>query len=264
MDNEPHRILELALRLAREAGAIQRARYESGVAAATKSASIDLVTEVDHACETHIVAEIARERPSDAIVAEEGHGRAAVDATWCWVIDPLDGTTNFAHGYPWFCVSIGVLRKGVRFVGVVYEALRDELFFATKGGGARRNDATIRVSSCDALGRALLATGFAYDIHESDDDNLAAFARVAKRARGLRRAGSAALDLCSVACGRLDGYWEAKLKVWDVAAGLLIVEEAGGRVSDFSRGASPDSGREVLATNGVIHASLQTLIREAR
>jgi len=255
-DPELQKILELARELVRQAGGIQRDRFETTLAIDTKSASIDLVTEVDKACEALIVEGIASARPGDAILAEEGHGEDRDDATLRWIIDPLDGTTNFAHGFPRFCVSVGVERAGQRAVGVVYDPLLDECFEAVVGAGAWLGDRRLQVSPETEFGRALVATGFAYDVHRSDDDNLARFARVVKTARGIRRDGSAALDLCYVAAGRLDAYWELKLHPWDVAAGLLILEEAGGQSSDLRGGPVPRSGREIVATNGALHDAL--------
>jgi myo-inositol-1(or 4)-monophosphatase len=246
----------LAIRLAREAGALQRARYETTLEIASKSRPIDLVTEVDRACEALIVAAIRRERPDDDILAEEGGAHADAGAAWRWVIDALDGTVSFAHGYPCFAVSMGVVHCGVRTVGVVYEPLRDELFEAVRGGGARRNGKPIAVSTEARFGRALVATGFAYDVHDSERDNLESFARVVKSAGGVRRDGSAAIDLCYVACGRFEAYWELKLHPWDVAAGILIVEEAGGRVTDLGGGAVPSSGSEIASSNGRVHGDL--------
>jgi myo-inositol-1(or 4)-monophosphatase len=254
--SETARVLELAERLAREAGALQRERYETNLEIRTKSAPIDLVTEVDHACEQLIVGALAAERPDDAIVAEEGGGNDRPDATWRWIIDPLDGTTNYAHGYPRFCVSIGVEHEGIRSVGVVYDPLLDELYCATRGQGAVLNGRPLRVSGEGDLGRSLIATGFAYDVHGSPTDNLGNLGAVVKQARGIRRDGSAALNLCYVAAGRFDGYWELKLHAWDVAAGLLLVEEAGGRVSDLRGGPPPRSGSEIIASNGGIHEAL--------
>lgn len=257
-------VLELAVQLARQAGALQRSRYETALQIETKSAPVDLVTEVDRACEELVVSGIRRARPSDAIVAEEGTREAGVDADWRWVIDPLDGTTNFAHGYPRFCVSIGVEHAGRAAVGVVYDPLMDELYHAVAGAGAFRNGRGIRVSQETELGRGLLATGFAYDRRSSAVDNLDHFAAFLKSARALRRDGSAALDLCYVASGRLDGYWELKLSPWDVAAGSLVVEEAGGRCSDFEGGPGHRSGRQVVASNGALHeAMLAVLARGA-
>lgn len=256
-DPEHRAILDLARGLALRAGALQRERYETALTIETKSAAIDLVTEVDRACEALIVEGIRSARPRDAILAEEGLADDCGDGATCWIIDPLDGTTNFAHGFPRFCVSIGVEQAGSRVVGVVYDPLLDERFEALRGAGAWLGSRRLAVSREPELGRALVATGFAYDVHHSDDDNLASFARVVKQARGIRRDGSAALDLCHVAAGRLDGYWELKLKPWDVAAGLLIVEEAGGRTSDFAGGPAPRSGEEVVASNGRVHEALR-------
>ena len=260
-------ILELAREVAGRAATIQRERYETGLTIDTKSASIDLVTEVDRACEAAIVERIQAARPEDAILAEEGHGEDGEDE-FRWIIDPLDGTTNFAHGFPRFCVSIGVERRAndgsyERVVGVVQDPLLDERFEAVKEEGAWLGARRLAVSAEAEWGRALVATGFAYDVHRSDDDNLASFRNVVKSARGIRRDGSAALDLCYVAAGRVDAYWELKLHPWDVAAGILIVEEAGGRVSDY-RGGPPDrSGREVASSNGHLHAALLDQIEPA-
>jgi myo-inositol-1(or 4)-monophosphatase len=254
-------LLAIATRLAREAGQIQRERYATDLQIETKSASIDLVTEVDKACEALIVDSLKKERPGDAILAEEGGGTDSDGAEWRWVIDPLDGTTNFAHAYPRFCVSIGIEHRDVRSVGVVYDPLLDELYHATRGGGAFLNGRPIRVSSEDSLDNALLATGFAYDVRRTRDDNIAQFARFLKTARAVRRDGSAALDLCYVAAGRLDAFWEFKLHAWDVAAGLLIVDEAGGRCSDAYGGPPLRSGRETVASNGHLHDEMISVLQ---
>jgi len=253
--------LALAQRLAREAGAVQRERYETVLTIGTKSAAVDLVTEVDKRCEALIVESLHRERPDDAILAEEGSNREAAGAPWRWVIDPLDGTVNYAHGYPRFCVSIGAERHGVRTVGVIYDPLLEELYHAVRGSGAFRNEQPIRVSREAELGRALFATGFAYDVHRSHEDNLDHFGRFVKNARAVRRDGSAALDLCYVACGRLDGYWELKLHPWDLSAGSLLVEEAGGRVTDLSGAPLPVDGRSVVSSNGSLHEAMLALLR---
>ena len=257
-------VLELAFRLARAAGEIQRDRYATDLEIHTKSAPVDLVTDVDKACEALIVGTLESERPEDAILAEEGGERIRAEAAWRWVIDPLDGTTNYAHAYPRFCVSIGVEFQDARSVAVVYDPLMDELYHAVAGGGAYLNGRPIRVSKETALDRSLLATGFAYDRRKSEQDNLDNFAAFLKAARALRRDGSAALDLCYVAAGRLDGFWEFKLAPWDVAAGYLIVEEAGGRCSDASGGAAPASGSEVVASNGHIHEAMLEVLRSMR
>jgi myo-inositol-1(or 4)-monophosphatase len=249
-------VLELASGLARAAGKIQRERYATGFEIRTKSAAVDLVTDVDESCEALIVSALEAERPADAILAEEGGGRDRSGAAWRWIVDPLDGTTNYAHGYPRFCVSIGVEFEGARTVGVVYDPLMDQLYHAVTGRGAYLNGRRIRVSKETALDRSLLATGFAYDRRASEQDNLDNFAAFLKAARALRRDGSAALDLCYVAAGRLDGFWEFKLAPWDVAAGYLIIEEAGGRCTDVSGGTPPASGSEVVASNGHIHQAM--------
>jgi myo-inositol-1(or 4)-monophosphatase len=263
-ERELQRLLALAMRLAREAGAIQRAGYEAEHEIATKSQLVDLVTEVDRACEAHIVQTLARERPHDSVLAEEGSGTERANASHRWVIDPLDGTTNYAHGYPRFAVSIAVERDGAPALGVVYDPLLDELHHALAGGGAFRNGRRLRVSSERTLGSALLATGFAYDKARVDDDNTREFRAFLKRAREVRRDGSAALDLCYVAGGRFDAYWEYKLQPWDVAAGALIVTEAGGRVTDTTGGATHRSGRAVLASNGALHDAMLEGIAAAR
>lgn len=254
-------VRDLAVRLAREAGAIQRERYGGELIVETKSESIDLVTDVDHACEKLIVDALAELRPDDAILAEEGSGDDKIGASWRWIIDPLDGTTNYAHGYPRFCVSIGVEHEGVGAVGVVYDPLLDELFCGIRGRGATLNGKSIHVSGESDMSHAMLATGFAYDVHRSDDDNINHFAAIVKAARALRRDGSAALDLCYVAAGRFDGFWELKLHAWDVAAGIIIVEEAGGRTSDFSGAESCRTGRETVVSNGHLHDTMLEILR---
>jgi myo-inositol-1(or 4)-monophosphatase len=262
--SELERLLGTATRLAREAGAIQRASYEAVRTIDTKSQPNDLVTEVDHACEAHIVAALAVERPHDSVLAEEGGGSERPGASYRWVIDPLDGTTNYAHGYPRFAVSIGVEREGAQALGVVYDPLLDELYHAIHGGGAFRNGRHIAVSREADLRRALVSTGFAYDKAVTEDDNTREFRAFLKNAREVRRDGSAALDLCYVASGRFDAYWEFKLKPWDVAAGTLIVTEAGGRVTDTLGGGDFRSGASVLASNGALHAAMLAGLAAAR
>ena len=262
--DEAVQVRDLAERLAREAGRIQRERYETSFEIRKKGETTSLVTDVDHACEALIVEALGDLRPGDAVLAEEGSGTDRADAPWRWIVDPLDGTTNFAHGYPRFCVSIGVEHEGSREVGVVYDATRDELFRATRGGGAWLGDRRLRVSSETRLDRSLVATGFAYDIHAQSGNEAAFFAHMLRSVRGLRRDGSAALDLCYVAAGRFDAYWEHRLHPWDVAAGLLIVEEAGGRVSDVEGGPAPASGASVVATNGSVHEELLGALGQVR
>jgi myo-inositol-1(or 4)-monophosphatase len=261
IDDEWLAVHDLAVDLARAAGAIQRGRYETDLDIRTKSAAIDLVTEVDHACEAAIVSGIQSARPDDAILAEEGGGDDDPDAPWRWIIDPLDGTTNFAHGFPRFCVSIGVEHAGRTCVAAVYDPLLDELFHSVRGAGAWLGERRLAVSTEKDLSQALVATGFAYDVHETAADYLGPFERVLRAARGIRRDGSAALDLCYVATGRLDAYWERKLNAWDVAAGGLLVQEAGGRVSDLDGGDAPRDGRRIAASNGHVHEALLAQVR---
>jgi myo-inositol-1(or 4)-monophosphatase len=261
---ETETVADLAERLAREAGAIQRERFETEIRISTKGTPTNLVTEVDHQCEALIVGGLEQERPNDSVLAEEGSGQDDPSAEWRWVIDPLDGTTNYAHGYPRFCVSIGVERGGVREVGVVYDPLLDECYRAVRGGGASLNGRRIQVSSEDRLEHSLAATGFAYDVHKSPDDNLANFGRMIKSTRAVRRDGSAALDLCYVAAGRLDAFWEFKLNAWDIAAGLLLVEEAGGRCTNMAGDPPPRSGAETIASNGVLHDAILALLETQR
>jgi myo-inositol-1(or 4)-monophosphatase len=261
MSAEVAKILEFAKRIAREAGSIQREHYEGEFEVRTKSTVIDLVTDVDQACERLIVDAIQAERRGDAILAEEGGGSDDPDAEWRWVIDPLDGTTNYTHGYPRFCVSIGIEHRGVATLGVVYDPLLDELFSAVRGRGAMLNDRPLQVSAEARLDHAMLATGFAYNVHRSLEDNLDHFTAFVKSAQAIRRDGSAALNLCYVAAGRFDGFWEIKLHPWDVAAGILIVEEAGGRTSDFSGRQSCVSDPEIVASNAHLHEAMLEILK---
>ncbi|MCX7623557.1 MAG: inositol monophosphatase family protein [Thermomicrobium sp.] len=221
--------------------------------------AVNLVTEVDLASERLIVETIRAAFPDHAFFTEEGTARDALDAPALWVIDPLDGTTNYAHGYPMFCVSIAFVRYGRPEVGVVYQPVLDELFVAERGVGAFLNGERIRVSRHRELRSALLATGFPYDL-ERRREALAAFARFTLTSRAIRRDGSAALDLAYVAAGRFDGFWERELSPWDTAAGVLLVEEAGGTVTDYAgRPFRLDQGA-CVASNGLIHEAMLTTI----
>jgi len=243
-----------ARRAALEAGRIQREGLlvERHV---EHKGTYDLVTDIDRRCEEAILAICEQEFPGLPVMAEESApGVRAADLMW--VIDPLDGTTNYARGYPYFCCSLALWREGRPVVGVVYEPLRDELFEARQGGGAFLNGRSIRVSDTAELSEALLATGIPYDRLENPQTNLDRFCLLTMCSRGVRRGGSAALDLCHTACGRLDGYWELRINPWDVSAGGLMVEEAGGRVTDLRGGVFDWSGRETLASNGLLHRAL--------
>ncbi len=220
----------------------------------------DLVTDADTASEKMITEFLSQRFPDHGIVAEEGSEKDA-SSDFSWIIDPLDGTTNYAHGFPVYCVSIGLLYQNQVILGIIYNPILNELFRATLGEGAFLNDRPIKVSKENRLGNSLLATGFPYDKNESDRDNIGYFAAFTKGIRGIRRLGSAALDLAYAACGRLDGFWELKLKPWDIAAGALMVKEAGGRVSGFSGELLDIQKGDVIASNGIIHNDMLEIIR---
>jgi myo-inositol-1(or 4)-monophosphatase len=226
--------------------------------------AIDLVTSVDRESERRIVDLLRKKFPGHSILAEEETDLVGTQASHRWIIDPLDGTTNFAHGYPQFCVSLALERDGEVIMGLVYDPLRPERFQAVKGQGATLNGDPIRISSVTELDRALLATGFPYDQREKADFYLTFFKSFMTRSQGIRRNGSAALDLCYVACGRLDGFWELKLRPWDTAAGALIVAEARGKLSDLSGNQFSIWGEETLASNGAIHDAMVNAARAAK
>ena len=254
--------------IAREAGALLRAFYHRGVATEYKG-DVDLVTEADRASEALIVSRLREALPTHGVYGEEGT-RSGLDAEYRWYVDPLDGTTNFAHGFPVFAVVLGCERRrpdlvpeedGEMVAGVIYDPLRDEMFSAARGHGATLNGRPMRISSAGALQESLIATGFpSHKRHASP--NVHFYQEFTLRSHGVRRAGSAAIDLAYVACGRLDGYWEFQLNPWDTSAGYLLVEEAGGRITHFDGGKFTLDSREVLATNGKIHAEMQTLFAD--
>jgi myo-inositol-1(or 4)-monophosphatase len=252
---------ESAARAAAERAArIVRERWRGRKDVTTKSSAIDLVTETDRACEDAILAVLKQAFPTYAVLAEESGSEG--DGPYRWIIDPIDGTTNFAHSYPQVAISIGLFHESERVFGLVLDPLRAETFTAHRGEGAFLNGEPIAVSTTEELGGSLLATGFPYDRRERADFYLAYFRAFMVRTHGLRRAGSAALDLCWVAAGRVDGFWEWKLRPWDVAAGSLIVEEAGGRTSDFEGKPFDAFGDQVLATNGPLHEPMLAVLRE--
>jgi myo-inositol-1(or 4)-monophosphatase len=260
----PRAWLEDAIEVARGAGRILRAGYGRPGAIDYKG-GIDLVTEFDRRSEAYVRAELARRFPDHAWLGEETGASDARTSEpvpeFRWVVDPLDGTTNFAHAYPFFAVSIALEVQGRRALGVVYDPLRDECFSALSGAGAWLNGVPIAVSRESRIERALAATGFAYDVHEKPEETLRFFAPFLSRVQGIRRDGSAALNLAYLACGRFDLFWEVKLHPWDVAAAALLVEEAGGRVSDFAGGPMPADGFEVAGSNGVLHGELLAILK---
>lgn len=256
-------LLETAISAARKAGAILQHFAQSGFSIAYKN-PINLVTDADHAAEQAVIEHLGKRFPTHRFLAEE---RGHVDretSPYLWIIDPLDGTTNFAHGYPVYCVSIGLEYQGQCILGAVFDPSRNELFTAVRGHGAHLNGHPIRVSQTASLDSSLLVTGFAYDIRETNQNNLDHFVRFALKAQGVRRTGSAALDLCYVAAGRFDGFWEVKLNPWDMAAGSVLVREAGGRLTNFRGQELSIYGQELVASNGRIHQAMLELLHEAR
>lgn len=221
---------------------------------------IDLVTAADKAAEDFLVARITASFPAHDYVAEEGH-RKSTGHDLAWYIDPLDGTTNFAHAYPVFCVSIALTERGRPILGVVHDPCRGETFTAVRGGGARLNGKPLRVSGEANLRRALLCSGFPYAF-AADPRNLRLWGAFLNAALSVRRDGSAALDLCYVAAGRYDGFWELGLNSWDIAAGAVILEEAGGRATQFDGAPLELDGKAILATNGKLHAAMENVIRD--
>lgn len=253
-------IVLAATNAALAAGALIRGLYEKPHQIRMKG-EIDLVTEADLASEKIIISLLKKDFSAIPVLAEESSpAYDHVPAGPVWIIDPLDGTTNFAHGFPYFAVSIAYSVERVSLAGVIYCPMQDELFLAWRGGGAWLNGRRLAVSGRERLVESLVATGFPYAIRENLADVLANLGKVLPRVRDIRRAGAAAVDLAYVACGRLDGFWERELKPWDTAAGYLLVEEAGGRVSDFGGGAWNPYRQEILASNSLLHKKLAELL----
>jgi len=250
----------VALAAAARAGDLLRGRYGQHQQVSFKSA-IDLVTAVDREAEGLILEIIRDAFPEHGIVAEESPATAG-RGDYRWYVDPLDGTTNFAHGFPQFAVSIALEHSGEVILGVVHDPLREETFVASRGAGARLNGTAIGVSDVANLGRSLVGSGFPYDVRERIDFYEAFWREALARAQGVRRVGSAALDLCYVACGRLDAFWEWNLHAWDLAAGCLVVEEAGGRVSDLSGARHRLTGGQTAASNGHVHDELLAMMAD--
>jgi myo-inositol-1(or 4)-monophosphatase len=252
----PKNYLEAAVEIAQEAGKILREEFDRP-AQITYKGDVDLVTQADKRSEQAIVGRLTKYFPDHSIAAEEGTGRESA-SEFRWHVDPLDGTTNFAHGYPCFCVSIALAHKDTVLAGVIYNPIYNELYAAARGEGATLNGNKISVSKIETLATSLLCTGF--PVHKRlANPNIHYYWDFTLRSHGVRRDGSAALDLACVAAGRFDGFWEFGLQKWDTAAGMLLVEEAGGKVSDFSGQRYALGGPVILATNGLIHEEMRRI-----
>jgi myo-inositol-1(or 4)-monophosphatase len=253
-------MINFAIETAREAGQLLLEKFGRKIAI-SKKGDINLVTEADIAAEELIIERIKSYYPKHSVLAEES-GAAVLDgqSSWKWIIDPLDGTTNFAHGYPCWCVTLGLEHEGAIVIGVTFDPTRNELFAAERGKGATLNNKPIRASETELLGDALIVTGFPYDIRHREQ-----FARhltgFLLTSRGVRRDGSAAIDMAYVACGRFDGFWEEGLNPWDVAAGLLLIEEAGGRVSNYDGSGFSIYAPPICASNGLIHSQMLAVLK---
>lgn len=231
----------------------------------TRKGEVDLVTEVDLAVQSMITEELHRRFPDHSVLGEEGwKDEEARQTEWAWLVDPLDGTTNFVHGYPMFCVSVSLVHRQDVLLGAVYDPVHDELFYAEKGEGAALNDRRMRVSSTDRVILSLMSTGFPYQRASVPDNNVALFGKLINRIQGVRRSGSVALDLAYVAAGRLDGHWELHVKPWDTAAGGLLVKEAGGRISGMKGEPWSPFQTSIVATNGKIHDELLAALAEGK
>jgi myo-inositol-1(or 4)-monophosphatase len=252
--------LQFTMALAEEAGLLLKNRLNEHHTIDFKG-EIDIVTEADRMSEEMIIAAVRRRHPGHDILSEESSATLN-GSSFRWIIDPLDGTTNYAHGYPVFCVSIALEIEGDVSLGVVFNPMLNEMFAAVKGDGARLNGRRISVSGNAVLSHSLLATGFPYDIREDGNNNIAYFTDMARKVQAIRRAGSAALDLAYVAAGRFDGFWELKLKPWDTAAGCLLVQEAGGRVTDLFGSPFRLTSPHILASNGILHPDMMAVLKE--
>jgi len=269
------KFIKTAIEAVKEAGKIQEEKFGENFKIEHKG-EINLVTEVDYQCEKVIIDIIKRDYPEHEILTEEAGSvkglppshspltkGGQMEGKYKWIIDPLDGTTNYAHSYPCFCASVGLEIDGEIVAGAVYNPMIDELFTSIKGEGAYLNGNRIRVSKIGDINKSLLATGFPYDIRESKENNLNHFCNFAVRAQAIRRPGSAVLDLCYLAAGRFDGFWELKLYPWDMAASSLIVKESGGMITDFKGSEFSIYKGEMLASNGLIHKEMINILNLA-
>ncbi|HAB52292.1 MAG: inositol monophosphatase [Ignavibacteria bacterium RIFOXYB2_FULL_35_12] len=254
-------MLQDIINISKEAGELIRSRFNTKFALKFKTNESDLVTEVDNVSEKIIVDFIKKKYPTHGIITEEG-GTSLSTSEYNWVIDPLDGTVNFAHGLPIFAVSIGVQKNSETIVGIVYDVMQNVVYHAEKNNGSYENGKRIRVNDNSNLRHALLVTGFPYDVRENPENALGKFVAFTKAARGIRRLGSAAIDFCYVAKGVFDGFWEVHLKPWDMCAGKLIVKEAGGLVTDFEGNKIDIFSKRILASNGKIHEAMIKVLKE--
>jgi myo-inositol-1(or 4)-monophosphatase len=259
---ETKELVRFAEDVARGAGGILRRNYGRKQEVHYKG-EINLVTEVDRRSEAYIMERIRTAFPDHGILSEES-SEITSSSPYRWIVDPLDGTTNYAHNYPCFCVSIAVERDGAQLAGAVYDPLLDEMFVAASGGGAFRNGERISVSATENLRQSLLSTGFAYDVNTASDNNLDYFREFVFTGQAIRRDGSAALDMCYLACGRFDGFWELALKPWDTAAGLLILTEAGGVATRLDGSPYDIHQPDILASNGRIHGQMLAVLQRTR
>lgn len=248
------------IQIAKEAGEIVRRSFNKNLKIEYKSNESDLVTDVDKASEKLISDFVKKKYPSHGIFAEES-GEIKNGSEYVWVIDPLDGTVNFAHGLPIFSISIGLQKDGKTIAGVVYDIAQDILYSAENGGGAYSNDERINVSDNSNIAHSILVTGFPYNIHQNPYNALEKFVSFTRKARGIRRLGSAAIDFCYVARGVFDGFWEVYLNPWDICAGKIIVEEAGGVVTNFNGERIENDSKQILASNGKIHNHMVEILK---
>ena len=261
-------ILENASTIAQQTGVILRTKFEQPIKQTTKSSDIDIVTEADPEAEVFISRELLRLYPEHHLVGEEGGGQGASleSAMYHWYVDPIDGTTNFANGIPHFCTSLALTDADRQpIVGVIYNHMADDLYTAIKGEGAKLNGKTMAVTETDTLLHSVIGSGFPYTKHIDPDNNTVQWAEFTKRVRGIRRMGSAALDFAYVAAGRFDGYWERSLNPWDALAGMLLVQEAGGMVTDYQGGNRPqwDEKGRFVASNGRIHSLMIDILKDS-
>ena len=257
--SELHALRKIAIEAAQVGGKILQKYSKSGFSIEHKT-RLSLVTDADKESESTIIDLLQRNYPTHQILAEEKGAQSAQKSPFKWIIDPLDGTTNFTHGFPLYSVSIGLEYEGTCILGVVFDPTRPELFIAERGSGATCNGQPIRVSKISELGKSLLVTGFGYDIAETGD-NLDEFCRFTLQTQGVRRTGTAAIDLCYLASGRFDGFWEMNLNPWDTAAGTVILEEAGGKLTDYDGSPYTIYSKKMVASNGLLHQKMLDVLQ---